>query len=183
MITLDQLKKIVPNAGRKAGVFLGPLNDAMAEFGIETPARQAAFLAQVAHESCSFIYTAEIASGRAYDGREDLGNTRPEAIRIAARNGTTPGPFWKGHGLIQITGFDNHHSCGEALGLDLVNHPELLTEVNLACRSAAWYWWSHGLNALADAGQFERITRRINGGLKGQAERLAFFNAAKEVIS
>lgn len=190
-MTLEQLKKIIPNAGPRAGVFLGPLNDAMAEFGIDTPARQAAFLAQVAHESGSLVYTSEIASGRAYNGRADLGNTKPDAIRIAARNGTTPGPFWKGHGLIQITGFDNHQACGEALGLDLVNHPEQLEAVDPACRSAAWFWQEHRLNKWADAGDFDGLSDVINRGHKtrtigdanGYAERLAFFNRAKEVIS
>lgn len=183
MITIEQLKKIIPNAGPRAGVFLVPLNDAMDEFGIDTPARKAAFLAQIAHESGSLRYTSEIASGSAYDGRADLGNTKPEAIRISSRNGSTPGKFWKGHGLIQITGFDNHLACGEALGLDLANHPLLLTDVIPACRSAAWYWYSHGLNALADAGHFDKITRRINGGTNGAADRLAYFERAQEVLT
>lgn len=183
MITLEQLKKIVPYAGAKAGVFLVPLNDAMDEFGIDTPARQAAFIAQVAHESGSFRYVSEIASGMAYNGRKDLGNTKPEAISIAAQHGSTPGPWWKGHGLIQVTGYDNHLACGTALSLDLLHQPSLLEQPVQACRSAAWFWKTHGLNELADAGDFERITRRINGGLNGQAERLAFWSEAKEVLA
>jgi putative chitinase len=183
MITLAQLQTIIPPAGRRAGVFLVPLNEAMAEFGIDTPARQAAFLAQIAHESGSFRYVAELASGRAYDGREDLGNTRPEAQRIAALNGTPPGPFWKGHGLIQITGYDNHRECGIALGIDCVNKPGLLELPVYAARSAAWFWWSHDLNSIADAGDFRKITRVINGGFNGYAERLAFYEQAQEVLA
>lgn len=177
MITLDQLKKIVPVAGVRAAVYLVPLNDAMAEFGIETPARQAAFIAQVAHESGGFRYVRELASGAAYDtGRlaDCLGNT-PEADGDGQR--------YKGRGLIQITGRNNYCDCGLALGLDLLAHPELLERADNACRSAAWFWRSRDLNALADAGDFERITRKINGGLNGQAERLAFFTAALEVLA
>lgn len=190
MITLEQLKKIVPNAGAKAGVFLVPLNDAMAEFGIDTPARQAAFLSQVAVESGSLRYVAEIASGVAYNGRKDLGNTKPEAIAIAKKNGSTPGPWWKGHGLIQVTGYDNHLACGQALGLDLLNHPELLEEPINAARSAAWFWKEHNLNKWADVGDFDGVSDVINRGRKtqadgdanGYAQRLAFFKTAKAVI-
>lgn len=183
MVTLDQLKKIIPYAGPRAGVFLVPLNEAMGEFGINTPARQAAFLAQVAHETVSLRYVSEIASGMDYNGRADLGNTKPEAIAIARRHGSTPGPWWKGHGLIQITGYDNHLDCGTALGLDLLNEPTLLEVPRNAARSAAWFWQTHGLNELADTGNFERITRRINGGLNGHTERLAFWKVAKEVLA
>lgn len=183
MVTLDQLKKIIPYAGPRAGVFLAPLNDAMDEFGIDTPVRRAPFLAQVAVESGSLRYVSEIASGMAYNGRADLGNTKPEAIAIARRHGSTPGPWWKGHGLIQITGYDNHLACGTALGLDLLNEPTLLELPGDAARSAAWFWQTRGLNELADAGNFERITRRINGGLNGHAERLDFWKVAKEVLA
>lgn len=191
MITLDQLKKIIPNAGPRAGFFLVPLNDAMDEFGIDTPARQAAFLSQVAVESGSLRYVAEIASGVAYNGRKDLGNTKPEAIAIAKKNGSTPGPWWKGHGLIQVTGYDNHLACGQALGLDLLNHPELLEEPINAARSAAWFWKEHGLNKWADAGDCDGISDVINKGRKtapigdanGFKERLAFYQRAKEVLA
>jgi putative chitinase len=191
VITLDQLKKIIPYAGPRAGFFLAPLNDAMDEFGIDTPARQAAFLSQVAVESGSLRYVSEIASGAAYNGRKDLGNTKPEALRIAALYGSTPGPFWKGHGLIQITGYDNHLACGQALGLDLLNHPELLEEPINAARSAAWFWKEHGLNKWADAGDCDGVSDVINKGRKtapigdanGYQERLAFYQRAKEVLA
>lgn len=191
MITLEQLKKIIPYAGHRAGVFLGPLNDAMAEYGIDTPVRQAAFLAQVAHESGSLRYVREIASGKAYDGRKDLGNTKPEAIRIAAQHGTTPGRFWKGHGLIQVTGYNNHLACGEALGLDLVNQPTLLEMPVHACRSATWFWKENDLNRWADAGDFDGVSDVINRGRKtakvgdanGYADRLDFYQRAKEVLA
>lgn len=191
MVTLAQLKKIMPHAGKRAEVFLVPLNDAMDEFGIDTPARQAAFLAQVCHESGSLAYVSEIASGLAYNGRKDLGNTKPEAVAAAARHGSTPGPWWKGHGLIQVTGYDNHVECGTALGLDLVNEPRLLELPLHAARSAAWFWQRHGLNKWADAGDFDGASDVINRGRKTQAEgdangykdRLAAYDRAKEVLA
>lgn len=174
MITLDQLKRIIPYAGPRAGVFLGPLNDAMDQFGIDTPVRQAAFLAQIAHESGSLRYTVEIASGAAYEGRADLGNTQPG-----------DGRRFKGRGLIQITGRKNYLACSQALYGDdrLLTQPQMLEGVADACHSAAWFWSSRGLNALADVGDFERITRRINGGLNGEPERLAFFERAQQVLA
>lgn len=190
-MNIDQLKKIIPNAGPRAGFFLVPLNDAMDEFGIDTPARQAAFLSQVAVESGSLRYVSEIASGVAYNGRKDLGNTKPEAIAIAKQHGSTPGPWWKGHGLIQVTGYDNHIACGQALGLDLLHHPELLEEPINAARSAGWFWKEHGLNKWADAGDCDGVSDVINKGRKtapvgdanGFKERLAFYQRAKEVLA
>ena len=85
-------------------------------------------------------------------------------------------------GLIQITGRANYAACGEALALNLINQPELLEQPKNACLSAAWFWATNGLNTLADAGDFEKITRRINGGLNGQADRLKLWTKATEVL-
>jgi putative chitinase len=172
MLTIDQLKRILPLAGLRVEKFCEPLNDAMAEFSINTPARQAAFIAQIGHESGQLRYVRELASGAAYEGRKDLGN-------IVAGDGTR----YKGRGLIQVTGRANYKACGDSLGLDLIDTPELLEQPANACRSAAWFWKSHGLNELADAGDQLRITRRINGGTNGLAERLAFFETAERVLA
>lgn len=187
MITFKQLQEIMPDAKpERIREFIAHINAAMQEFSITTPARQAAFLAQIAHESGSLRYVREIADGSAYDKRIDLGNTRPEAVAIATEFGTTPGRMYRGHGLIQITGFDNHRACSAALlndGSILARHPEMLEMPSLAARSAAWFWDSHDLNALADRGDFERITRVINGGLNGYADRLAFYKRAKTALA
>ncbi|MDB5937555.1 MAG: chitinase [Massilia sp.] len=172
MISLDQLKRILPLSGRRAGTFCQPLNEAMQEFGIDTPARQASFIAQVGHESGQFIYVRELASGSAYEGRKDLGNTHPgDGVR------------YKGRGLIQVTGRDNYADCGDALSLDLLANPELLELPVNAARSAAWFWKTHGLNELADAGDQRAVCKRVNGGYNGLAERLAFFEVAQRVIA
>lgn len=174
MITLEQLKKIIPYAGPRSGVFFQPLLNAMDEFEINTPARQAAFFAQIAHESGSLRYVREIADGKAYEGRKDLGNVEPG-----------DGPRFKGRGLIQITGRANYRACSRALFGDerLLAHPELLEEVENACRSAAWFWKTHDLNTLADAGAFRAITRAINGGYNGYDDRLAYYERAKAVLT
>ena len=171
-LTLQQLITIMPNARAKAGIFLPALNAAMAEFDINTPARQASFLAQLAHESGQLLYVRELASGAAYEGRKDLGNVQPgDGVRF------------RGRGLIQVTGRTNYAACGKALGLDLLAQPALLEQTVNACRSAGWFWQSRGLNALADAGDQVAVTRRINGGTNGLAERLAYFKTAQRVLA
>lgn len=171
-MTLLQLSSIMPLAGRRASLFLAPLNAAMAEFGIDTPLRQASFLAQVAHESGQLLWLRELASGAAYEGRSDLGN-------IIAGDGVR----FRGRGLLQITGRANYAACGVALGMDLLASPQLLEQPLAACRSAGWFWQSRGLNRLADAGDQERVTRRINGGLNGLARRLELFDTARKVLA
>lgn len=173
MISRDELKKIMPHA-RQANLekYYEPLVDAMREFQIDTPSRIAAFLAQVAHESGSLTYAKELASGEAYEGRADLGNTE-----------AGDGRRYKGRGLMQITGRANYKACGEALGIDLVARPELLEEAVPACRSAGWFWAEYKkLNDDADRGDFLRITKRINGGTNGWKDRVAYYDRAKEVL-
>ncbi|MGX9712628.1 glycoside hydrolase family 19 protein [Janthinobacterium lividum] len=164
--------QIMPLAGRRATLFLAPLNAAMAEFSIDTPQRQASFLAQVGHESGQLRYVRELASGAAYEGRADLGN-------VIAGDGVR----FKGRGLLQVTGRANYAACGVALGVDLLAAPQLLEQTTAACRSAGWFWQSRGLNRLADAGDQERVTRRINGGVNGLVERLALYAAARKVLA
>ena len=114
---------------------------------------------------------------------------KPEQIaNIAYGNrmgNTAPGDGWKyrGRGLIQITGKNNYRSCSEALGLDLIPHPELLEKPQHACMSAAWFWATNGLNTLADAGKFDAITQRINGGQSGAADRQALHARALKVLA
>jgi putative chitinase len=124
----------------------------------------------------------ELASGEAYDDRADLGNTDPDAIAIAAKHGTTPGRWWKGHGPIQITGYFNHMAAGFHLGLDLRNEPELLCDPVHGCRAAALFWRDHACNDLADRGDFIAITRRINGGINGLSDRVAFHARARACL-
>lgn len=135
----------------------------------------AAFLAQIGHESGQLVYVREIWGPTPvqakYEGWADLSNT--------VKGG---GSKYRGRGLIQITGRANYAACGEALGLNLVNQPELLEQPQYACMSAAWFWATRGLNTLTDQDQFNTITRRINGGLNGLQNRLEIWARARAVL-
>lgn len=175
-ITEQQLLRILPNAGRQAGVFVSVLNTAMSKYGIVTVPRIAAFIAQIGHESGQLRHVREIwgptAQQAGYEGRADLGNTVKG-----------DGSKYRGRGLIQVTGRANYAACGEALALDLINHPELLERPQHAAMSAAWFWKMKGLNDLAERGQFLTITRRINGGLNGIDDRLELWKKAQAVLA
>ena len=185
MITLGHMQAICPQtASSRLALFVDPLNATFEEFGILDVDEQQRFIAQVAHESSGFVYTREIwgptPAQAKYDQRADLGNTRPVAIAIAAQHGSTPGLWWRGHGLIQTTGFDNHKAAGEALGLDLLHHPELLEQPLNAARSAGHFWQANDLGSITD---FQKLTRRINGGLNGLADRLAYLERAQQAVA
>ena len=175
-ITEQQLLQILSNAGRQAGVFVPALNTAMNRYGIVGTPRAAAFIAQVGHESGQLRLVREIwgptAQQDGYEGRADLGNTVKG-----------DGSKYRGRGLIQITGRGNYAACGEALGLDLLSKPELLELPQHAAMSAAWFWSTKGLNTLADQSDFVKITRRINGGLTGQADRQSLYDKALKVLA
>lgn len=180
-LTEQQLLRIMPNARRQAGVFVSALNAAMAGRQIDTPKRQAVFLAQVGHESGQLQYVREL-GGEQYLSKYDTGT-------LAAKLGNTPaadgdGQRYRGRGLIQITGHDNYLRCSLALFGDerLLRTPELLEQPQWAAESAAWFWSVSGLNALADHDEFSAITRKINGGLNGLAERLQLWERAKGVL-
>lgn len=174
-MTPDDLVAIYDCSLNRANIWAEPLSAAMAAYSVDTPERQAAFLAQVGHESGYLIYVKELwgqtPAQTGYEGRSDLGNSQPG-----------DGYRYRGRGLIQVTGRSNYSRVGIALGLDLVGHPELLEQPAYAAMSAGWFWQSHGCNELADANQFEQITRRINGGLNGQPDRLAIWAKAKELF-
>ncbi len=176
MITIDELKAICPHVKlERLGLFVEPLNAAFNEFDINNGAREAAFLAQTAHESGGFMLLRELwgptPAQAGYEGRMDLGNEEEG-----------DGYKFRGRGLIQITGRSNYEACGDALGLDLTEHPEFLEEPINACRSAGWFFKQHGLNELADKGDFLNITKRINGGTSGWQERLSYYARAQFAI-
>lgn len=183
MIHEEELQKIMPYA-KRVDEWTPLLNSAMVEFHIsDNPLREAAFIAQIAHESGQLRYTAEIASGSAYDNRCDLGNTDPTAKAIAAAHGQTTGQFFKGRGLIQTTGFYNYLKTANAFGIPVEQVGHWMETKEGAARSAAWWWETHGLNLLADRGDFVTITRRINGGTNGLQERIAYYTKAQDVMN
>ena len=171
-ITASQLKAIMPGlTDSKANAYLPHLNRAMAEAGINTPKRQAMFLAQVGHESGGLKWMEELASGRRYEGRRDLGNTRPgDGVRF------------KGRGPIQLTGRANYTRAGRDLGLDLVSNPKQVATPEVGFRTAAWFWKEHGINAAADRMDLKGATRPINPGLRNLSDRSAFYARAKRAL-
>jgi putative chitinase len=205
MLSPDQLKAIMPRADAAADRFLQPLEEAMARFEIVTPARQAAFLAQLAHESNQLRATEENlnygwkglravfpkhfrtdAEARAYERKPERIANRAYANRIG--NGPeSSGDGWRyrGRGPIQLTGRENYRACGAAIGIDLEADPDRLRDPDAGALAAAWFWGTRGLNALADRGTrqaFRDITRRINGGLNGLEDRIAYWQRACGVL-
>ena len=184
---MTELSSTLLNAATGCGVdrankFATALNETCQLFHINTPARLAAFLAQIGHESGGLRYVAEgwgpTEAQSRYDGRKDLGNTEPG-----------DGFRFKGRGLIQTTGRYNYGAVTKGLRAmrsdtpDFVAQPEMLEQLPWAALSAGWYWDNKKLNALADAGQFEAITRKINGGLNGQADRLKRYAKAQQALA
>ena len=161
-------------AGMGAGKYAKPLEDACIRFGIVTALQKAHFLAQVAHESDGFRTAVEYASGLAYEGRRDLGNTEPgDGVRF------------KGRGLIQLTGRANYTDYSWAMYSDgrCVRNPGIVAQLPDAALAAGWFWQTRGLNPLADADNLERVTRRINGGLNGLESRAAYLRLAKRLFA
>lgn len=202
MLTREDVLFVMPRAGPHVDDFIEPLNGAMEEFEINTPERQAAFLAQIAVESMQLTRMSENLNYSAHglvstfpshftEDEADDYEHHPERIAnraYANRNGNgdeASGDGWmfRGAGLIQLTGRDNHAACADALKEPADGFGDYLRKPEGACRSAAWFWsdFKH-LNAYADAGNFTSITKKINGGLNGQAERESFWKKAKEVL-
>lgn len=138
----------------------------------ETPLRFAHFFAQLGHESDGFKAMEEYASGAAYEGRVDLGNTQPG-----------DGRRFKGRGPIQLTGRANYRDYGRRIGIDLESHPEIAALPSLGMLTACTYWTVKGLNALADTDGIEAITRKINGGTNGLADRKARLAVMKGLLA
>jgi putative chitinase len=151
---------------------LPSLQEGMDKFQISfNEQRIATFLAQIGHESGGLRYTVELASGQAYEWRKDLGN-----INLG------DGARFKGRGWIQLTGRHNYRQAGKAIGIDLESNPNLAADDRYLGLLAAWFWNSRNLNFWADKGDFEKITRLINGGLNGYVDRINYWQRAKKAL-
>jgi len=202
MITEDSLKQIMPKLP-DAKRALPPLQSAMSEFEVNTPKREAAFLAQIAHESAELTrfvenlnyganglmttfskYFTDMAKAQQYERNQEKIANHVYANRIG--NGDeASGDGWRfrGRGPIQITGRENYAKYGGLLNVDLVNNPDQAATPEVGFRIAGVYWRENGLNKLADAEMIETITERINGKKKlGLAERIHYYSRAKEVL-
>jgi putative chitinase len=203
MITDDQLRQIFPKLPQeKRQQFLPLLQNALTEFGITTRLRKAGFIAQIAHESGGFTRFVENLNYSAKRLRQvfprrfpsdvianSFGN-KPEKIGnsiYANRLGNGPelsgdGFRYRGRGVIQLTGRENYRVFGKVLGLDLEGNPDLAATPEVAFRTAGAFWKSKGCNQLADIPDFRGITKKINGGFIGLAERQAIYERAKAVL-
>jgi putative chitinase len=179
-IDASLLRAIAPKVGGTKGqnqaaiiAAVGPvLGATLADYQINSALRVAHFLAQCAQESDGFCTTQEYASGKAYEGRKDLGNTQPgDGVR------------YKGRGLIQLTGRFNYAKFGAELKLPLEDDPETAAQPALSLTIACEYWKDHNLNALADQDDIVTITKRINGGLTGIDDRRAYLVKAKAALA
>jgi predicted chitinase len=183
MLSIEQLRSIMPGVSAKRGGTLLPfLEAALTEFTIDAPPRAAAFLAQIAHESGQFQFFEELWGPTAAQQRYEppsplatrLGNTEPG-----------DGRRFKGRGPIQITGRANYRRYGALLGADLLSDPARAAGPDVGFRIAGLFWKENGLNELADLvtdEAFRTITKRINGGFNGLAERQKFYATARDVL-
>lgn len=199
MMTQDQIRRVFPRIQPNK---ISGLIDAMDRFNINTPLRQAAFLAQCAHESREFTVTEEnlnyspdrlLAVFPKYFQTTDEANRygrNPQAIAnrvYANRMGNGPessgdGYKYRGRGYIQLTGHDNYMRYAAATATDALNTPDIVSAPEGAAMSAAWFWSKNGLNELADKEDMMTITRRVNGGLNGLQERMAYYHQARQAL-
>lgn len=198
-LSITQLERAAGIPTQRAELWVSHINRALADADAETPEQVAQFIAQVGHESGSFVRLVESldykpdALKRTWPSRytdwlaaqHGRSLAKPADQRAIANHvyvgrlgntGQDDGWNYRGRGLIQVTGKDNYRKCGEALGLDLVRRPELLELREVAASSAAWYWRSRGLAALG--ADVEAVTRVINGGTNGLADRIARYQRA-----
>ncbi len=171
--TREKLAIVLPLAANsRLDLYYEALQAGMIRYGITTELQAAHFLAQLGHESMSFLYSEEIASGAAYEGRLDLGNTQPG-----------DGRRFKGRGLIQLTGRANYTAYSQFTGIDYLSRPERLSDdpvvaVDVSC----WFWKDRGVDKLAERDDVKAVTRRINGGYNGLDDRMHNLRRAKAVL-
>jgi len=207
MITIDLLQSMCPKTKRSIlEGFVEPLNTVAEYYEMfENPRRVAGFLAQIAHESGGFNavvenlnYSAKGLMGtfKKYFPNEELAKQyerKPEMIanRVYANrmgNGdeaSGEGWYFRGRGIIQITGKNNYTKCSQSLFESnvLVENPDLLLETEYAIHSACWFWSAARLNELADIGDMKTMTKRINGGYIGLEDRINHYNHAIEILT
>lgn len=174
-ITKAQLLRAEPNLYKpRLEEFVESFNTYADTFGINTPLRAIHYLAQVFHESAALRYTEEIASGKAYEGRKDLGNIyKGDGVRF------------KGRGYIQVTGRKNYQEYADSdfcVG-DLMKHPEWLSKSPGNQKASMFFWWKNKLNAVADKDDVKAVTKKVNGGYNGLANRMFYYRRFKKELT
>jgi len=197
MVNKEQLEKL--HIGEE---WLDGLNATFEKFDISTPLRMAAFIGQCGHESGNFKLLTENLNYRA-EALQKLWPKRFDAAKAqaCARNpkliatvvysnrmgnrDEASGDAWRfiGRGCIQLTGYSNYYHAGQALGVDFVMNPELVATPMYAALTAGWFWNTHKLNQFADNRDWKMMTKKINGGFIGLADREKHINHALAVLT
>jgi len=164
-ITMSQMNRM---GWKPTQAQLNDLNTCCSKFGITTSARRRHFISQCSHESACGVYTKELASGQAYEGRKDLGNTQPG-----------DGPRFKGAGYIQLSGRYNYQAFANYIGDQKVMQGVDYVASKYPWQSAGFWWYKNSMNSLCDKGSsVETITRRVNGGTNGLSSRQSYYTKA-----
>lgn len=193
MVTAEQLKQLKINP-----LLTAPLNATFLRWGIDTPKKQAAFLAQCGHECRNFTVLEEdlryrgatlfkmfpltpkrkwgfasVEEAKTYEGHPERIASRIYGGRMNNRDEKSgDGWLYRGSGYLQLTGAANFFHAGQALGVDFMKNPDLVRTPEFAMQTAGWFWKTHGCNELAEAGNWVKLTQVINGGQLGYAERV-----------
>lgn len=177
-VTREQMLAIIGD-GKRVDYFLHYINAWADKFWINTPLRMAHFLAQVLHETNGLKQLREVGKP-SYFNKYDQG-------KLAKNLGNTlkgDGAKYKGRGMLMLTGRANYQAyqnSGYCTG-DIMNNPELLEKPTGATKSGMWYWWKHGLNALADKDDVLGVTKKINGGYNGLEDRKKWLVICKKAL-
>lgn len=175
-ITAANIRAISPTAAPRIVAGIVDNQQLISQGGIDTPLRLCHFMAQLAHESAHFRVTREFATGQAYEGRKDLGNLQPG-----------DGPRYRGRGLIQTTGRANYREATGVIGgmvpgaPNFEDKPETLEEFPWALLAGVIYWRGRNINRHADRDDVRAVTKAINGGFNGLAERIQYLSKAKAI--
>lgn len=198
MISAEQLKQLHIDP-----VWEGALNTTFDRFDISTPLRMAAFIGQAGHESGNFRMLEENLNYRAetlmkvwpkrfptlefakqYEKNPKKIANSVYANRMGNRDEASGDGFrFKGRGLFQLTGHSGYYHAGQALGEDFVMQPELVATPMYAALTAGWFWNTHKLNQFADNRDWKMMTKKINGGFIGLADREKHINHALAVLT
>lgn len=196
LLTVDQLRVMIPT-NKEVEEWCAALNEMLPKYGITTPQRIAGFISQCAHESMDFRVLEENLNYREATllkifpryfgpGKENAAEYagKPEKIanyvymdknrsKQGALGNTQEGDGWamRGKGLKQVTGRANHEAFGKTVGMTAEEAAEYLLTKKGALESALWFWDSRNLNEVADTGDQVRLTKIINGGDIGLADR------------
>jgi putative chitinase len=197
MVNKTQLEKL--HIGEQ---WVDALNETFQRFGIITPAQQASFIGQCGHECGNFKVLEENLNYRA-ETLMKLWKSRFPTIEIANEYARNPkkiankvyasrmgnrdessgdGFRFRGRGCIQLTGHANYFHAGKACGEDFVMNPDLVATPKYAAMTAGWFWNTHKLNQYADARDYVTMTKKINGGTIGLADRQKHIAHALEVL-